>query len=215
MSTGEAVSRWIEALKRGDEAAAAKVWNHYFSRLAALARQKLRGAPRRAADEEDVVINAFETFFRRAQKGQFPRLEDRQDLWHLLVKITERKAYNQLRDQRRAKRGGGRLRGESALQGNEASSKPAGLDQVVGSEPTPEFAAMITEALDELLRVLDPELRAIALLKLEGTVVFPFNHIGTVAVTFLAGLFFYKEKLRLTNAIGFLMAVASIFLLLM
>jgi RNA polymerase sigma factor (sigma-70 family) len=168
MSTGESVSRWIEELKQGDEAAAAKVWNHYFARLAALARQKLRGAPRRAADEEDVVVNAFETFFRRAQKGQFPQLQDRQDLWHLLVKITERKAYNQLRDQRRAKRGGGRLRGESALQGNDGPAERGGLDQVVGSEPTPEFAAMITEALDELLAVLAPELQTIALLKLEG-----------------------------------------------
>jgi DNA-directed RNA polymerase specialized sigma24 family protein len=168
MSTGESVSRWIEELKRGDETAAAEVWNNYFARLTALARHKLRGAPRRAADEEDVVAGAFETFFRRAQKGQFPQLKDRQDLWHLLVKITERKAYNQRRDQRRAKRGGGRLRGESVLEGNDGPAERGGLDQVAGGEPTPEFAAMIAEALDELLGVLDPELQTIALLKLEG-----------------------------------------------
>jgi len=168
MTTGESVSQWIEELKRGDEPAAANVWNRYFQRLVAVACQRLRSAPRRVADEEDVVIGAFESFFRRAQQGQFPQLQDRQDLWHLLVKITERKAINQLRDQGRRKRGGGRVRGESALKGRGASDEEAGLNQVVGAEPNPEFAAMMAEALDQLLSVLAPDLRTIALLKLEG-----------------------------------------------
>lgn len=168
MTTGESVSRWIEALKEGDEPAAANVWNHYFERLVAVACEKLRSAPRRAADEEDVVAKAFETFFCRVQQGRFPQLQDRQDLWHLLVKITERKAINQLRDQGRRKRGGGRVRGESALLGKDAPDEQGGLNQVVGAEPSPEFAAVMSEALDQLLGVLDTELRTIALLKLEG-----------------------------------------------
>jgi len=168
MTNGESVSRWIEALKGGDEPAAANVWNHYFERLVAVAYQKLRSAPRRAADEEDVVAKAFESFFCRVQQGRFPQLQDRQDLWHLLVKITERKAINQLRNQGRRKRGGGRIRGESALRGKNESGEVAGLNQVVGTEPSPEFAAVMTEALDQLLKALDSELRTIALLKLEG-----------------------------------------------
>lgn len=85
-----------------------------------------------------------------------------------MVKITERKAYNQFRDQRRAKRGGGRLRGESVLGSGEASQERAGMDQIIGNEPTPAFAAMLAEALDGLLGGLTPELKTIALLKLEG-----------------------------------------------
>ena len=168
MANGESVSRWIEALKGGDEPAAANVWNHYFERLVAVACQKLRSAPRRAADEEDVVAKAFESFFCRVQQGQFPQLQDRQDLWHLLVKITERKAINQLRDQGRRKRGGGRVRGESALLGKDAPDEVGGLNQVIGAEPSPEFAAIMAEALDQLLGALAPDLRTIALSKLEG-----------------------------------------------
>ena len=59
--------------------------------------------------------SAFATFFRRARKGQFPRLQDRSDLWQLLVTITERKTLNQVRDQKRQKRGSGAVRGDSAF----------------------------------------------------------------------------------------------------
>ena len=87
----------------------------------------------------------------------------------MLVKITERKALNQLRDQTRQKRGGGRLRGESAFLDSSASAARAGLDQFAGPEPTPEFAAVIAEGFQRLLDLLaDDELREIALLKLEG-----------------------------------------------
>ena len=169
MPDDEAVSGWIERLKAGEETAAARLWNHFYARLIRLVCRKLRGAPRRAADEEDVVAGAFETFFRRAQAGQFPQLHDRDDLWQLLVKITERKALNQLRHQMRQKRGGGKLRGESAFLDENASTGAPGIDQVAGAEPTPEFAAMVAEGFQRLLDLLaDDELRRIALLKLEG-----------------------------------------------
>lgn len=169
MPENEPVSCWIELVKSGDETATAEVWNNFYARLIGLARRKLQGAPRRVADEEDVVLSAFETFFRRAKEGQFPQLHDRHDLWHLLVKITERKALNQLRHQGRAKRGGGGVRGESVFLDTGASTAKKGIDQVPGVEPTAEFAAVVTEGLRGLLDLLaDDELRQIALLKLEG-----------------------------------------------
>jgi len=87
----------------------------------------------------------------------------------LLVKITERKALNQLRRQGRAKRGGGDVRGESVFLDTGASTAKKGIDQVPGAEPTAEFAAVVAEGLRGLLDLLaDDELRQIALLKLEG-----------------------------------------------
>jgi DNA-directed RNA polymerase specialized sigma24 family protein len=169
MPEEEPVSCWIEQLKAGDQTAAAHVWNHFYARLIGLVCRKLRGSPRRAVDEEDVVLSAFDTFFRRARDGQFPRLSDRDDLWHLLVKITERKALNQLRFQMRQKRGGGKIRGESVFLDVSATTGAPGLDQVVGAEPTPAFAAVVAEDFRRLLDLLaDEELREIALLKLEG-----------------------------------------------
>jgi RNA polymerase sigma factor (sigma-70 family) len=168
MSADESVSAWIAGLKAGHEAAAARVWNHFYARLLALARRRLGDAPRRAADEEDVVASAFGSFFRRVQEGHYPRLGDRDGLWHLLVRITECKALNQLRDQGRQKRGGGRVLGESGFLRPDLSSGTPGIDQVPGAEPTPEFAAALADSLDQLLRLLDVDLRQIALLKLEG-----------------------------------------------
>ena len=169
MTATESVSRWIADLKAGHEAAATDLWNHFYTRLVAMARRKLRGAPRRAADEEDVVLDAFDSLFRRAKEGRFPKLRDRDDLWRLLITITERKALNQWRDGTRQKRGSGKVLGESAFFQKDSSTNGVGIDRVVGPEPTPEFAAVMTESVQRLLDLLtDDELRKIALLKLEG-----------------------------------------------
>ena len=71
------VTQWIHQLQAGDRDAAQELWNRYFQRLVGLARCKLQGAQRRAADEEDVVLSAFESFFRGAEQGRFPRLQRR------------------------------------------------------------------------------------------------------------------------------------------
>jgi RNA polymerase sigma factor (sigma-70 family) len=163
------VTQWIEGVKNRDPEAAAKIWQRYYSRLVGLAYQKLRAWPRRVADEEDVVLEAFHSFCQRAQAEKSPNLRDRNDLWHLIVRITERKAYDQLRAQRRQKRGGGKVAGESVFANAQSSDGDNGIQQVADMEPTPEFAVEAAEAVDRLFGMLDdPELRRIAQLKLEG-----------------------------------------------
>lgn len=168
MCADERVSDWLEEVAAGDEAAATGLFNHFFARLIGLARRILQTAPRQAADEEDVVLSVFETVFRRAREGRFPRLRDRDDLWRVLARITRRKAVRQLRQQTRQKRGGGKVRGESAILKDRTPAMPAGMDQLVGPEPTPDDAAVMVETLRGLLGQLDEGLRTIALLKLEG-----------------------------------------------
>jgi hypothetical protein len=84
MTSAGSVTHWLQLLKAGDQAAAPPLWEGYFRRLVGLARQRLPGIPRRAADEEDVALSAFDSFCRGAERGQFPRLNDRDDLWQLL-----------------------------------------------------------------------------------------------------------------------------------
>ena len=170
MSTDGSVTGWIDRLKAGDHAAAQPLWERYFARLVGLARQRLEGQPRRAADEEDVALSAFTRFCLGAERGQFPRLEDRDDLWQLLVVLTTRKAVDQFRHEHRAKRGAGEVLGESALgHASDSSSRQAGFDQIMGSEPTPQFAALVAEEYRWLLeRLPDDLLRSIALYKMEG-----------------------------------------------
>jgi DNA-directed RNA polymerase specialized sigma24 family protein len=172
MSSPESVSAWLERLQAGEQAAAQRLWEGYFRQLVRLARARLGGLPRRAADEEDVALSAFDSFVRGAERGRFPRLADRDDLWRLLVTITERKAVALIRREHRQKRGGGALRGESALVDRDGSGEVAGLGAVPGHEPTPEFAAEVAEEFRQLLdRLGDDELRRIALWKMEGDTV--------------------------------------------
>src|SRR2546423_9130439 len=161
------VTQWIDRLKAGDPDAAQKLWERYFRRLVGLARKKLRAAPRRAADEEDVALSAFDSFCRSAQHGRFPQLHDRLDLWQLLVLLTARKAYDLAQHERRQKRGGGAVLDEAALPGPADSSAPgAAWEQIAGPEPTPAFAAQGAEEDGRVLERLDsPELRTGAMRK--------------------------------------------------
>jgi DNA-directed RNA polymerase specialized sigma24 family protein len=169
MSSEGSVTHWIGQLQAGNIAAAQPLWERYFQRLVLLARKKLHGAPRRAADEEDVALSAFESFCRAAEDRRFPTLVDRDSLWRLLVILTARKALHQIRDERRQKRGGGHVLDETALGTATREGHEAGLDQVIGTEPTPEFAAQVAEECRRILGLLDSdELRLIAVSRMEG-----------------------------------------------
>jgi serine/threonine protein kinase len=88
MSSPGSVTCWITDLKAGDPAAAQALWQRYFGQLVARARHRLRGQPRRAADEEDVALSAFDNFCRAAEQGRFPNLADRDDLWQIRRSIA-------------------------------------------------------------------------------------------------------------------------------
>jgi DNA-directed RNA polymerase specialized sigma24 family protein len=156
------VTRWISALKQGDQAAAGELWESYFRRLVGLARARLRDVPRLIADEEDVALSAFDSFCRRAQAGQFRRLRDRHDLWQLLALITVRKAVDLRQYQGRKSRGMGRVLSLGELTEDR-------LEAIGGGGPTPELAAQLTEEYQRLMEQLgDPTLRSVATYKLEG-----------------------------------------------
>lgn len=139
-----------------------KLWERYFHRLVALARSRLPAACRRAADEEDVALSAFASFCRGVDVGRFPRLDDADNLWRVLLTLVTRKASHLLRDAHRDKRDILRLL-------DEASLDERGLDQFVDDELTPDFAAEVAEECERLLSALQSdELRQVAILKMEG-----------------------------------------------
>lgn len=169
MNEHGSITQWIESIRDGGSLAPVELWNRYYHRLVGLARRKLKDAPRRVADEEDVALEAFHSFCRGAEAGRFPKLDDRDDLWQVLVMLTARKAANQLKHDFRQKRGGGQVRGESVFIQVGSEQERAAIDQVVGSEPTPEFAADVAEQCQELLCQLDDEtLQTVAVAKMEG-----------------------------------------------
>jgi DNA-directed RNA polymerase specialized sigma24 family protein len=165
------VTRWISDLKSGGDSAALQLWERYFERLVRLARKKLRNDRRARAveDEEDAALSAFDSFCRGVDRGRFPRLTDRDDLWRLLVVLTVRKALDQIERQGAARRGGDHQGAESTPldDGDDPGGDP--LDRFLSNEPTPEFAAMVDERHRRLRDALgDAALCQVLDLRLEG-----------------------------------------------
>lgn len=169
-SPEESVTTWLGGLKAGRADVAAKIWQRYVEQLVRHARRKLGRGPRRVADEEDVVLSAFDGFLKGVDDGRFLKLDDRDDLWQVLVMLTERRAIALRRRELALKRGGGQVRGESVFVRREGpGSQLAGLDQAACHEATPAFAAEMAQQLRHLLEGLQDETqRQIVVGKLEG-----------------------------------------------
>lgn len=170
MEEQSTITALLGQMKENDSGTVAQaIWQRYFDRLARLARNKIKERQRRVVDEEDIALSALDSFFRGVSNGRFSELKNSDDLWQVLVMLTERKAIDQIRKHTAAKRGGGLVRGDSAFVKLTDSGMLDGMDQVPGAEPTPEFALYFSETYQEMLAALnDAELVQVALFKMEG-----------------------------------------------
>jgi RNA polymerase sigma factor (sigma-70 family) len=155
------ITHWIDGLKAGQPEAADALWHQYYERVVTVARRRLRFAPYQAVeDAEDVALSAIHGLYDGLAHGRFPHLNDRVDLWKLLVAITVKKALVHRRRYGRLKRGGNLV-----IHGHDDK-----LDLARGTDETPESAAIIHEQIEMLLASLvDPTLRQIALWRLDGS----------------------------------------------
>jgi DNA-directed RNA polymerase specialized sigma24 family protein len=107
-----------------------------------------------------MALSAFASFCQAARQRRFPQLANRDDLWRLLVTLTARKIWHRRRLEQSQKRGAG------------IATSPefeVELDDILGREPTPEFAALVADELQFRLAGLEKaDLVAIALRKLDG-----------------------------------------------
>jgi RNA polymerase sigma factor (sigma-70 family) len=170
MVTDGSVTRLIQLLCSDDtverDLAARLIWRRYFRDLLELARKNLNRRIRRREDEEDVLQSMYKSFCLRQQRGEFD-LAGRDALWKLLVTITLRKARNAAKKQTRDKRDVARE--QTIAERDEWESAHWALEQMDAAGPSPAEAAVLNEALERRLEALaDPELRQIALWRLEG-----------------------------------------------
>src|SRR5262249_28072880 len=142
------------------------LWEGYYRRLVGLAHARLRGVSTADGGPEDVALSAFASFCRGVELGRFPRLDDRHDLWQVLVMITARKTIDLRQRPAAKKRGGGRVPQTLQLPGGDEEDA---LAYVVGREPGPELAAEMAENCRRLFGLLpNDQLRMIAQQKMEG-----------------------------------------------
>ncbi|MGO9462713.1 MAG: RNA polymerase sigma factor [Isosphaeraceae bacterium] len=149
-------------LRAGDQGAATEVFRRFAGRLIALARTELDTRLRRKLDPEDVVQSVYRSFFTRYHSGQFD-LATWDSLWSLLTVITMRKCLN------RAKYHLAQCRNASGevdvLCDDDAVHE---LREAIDREPTPLEAAVLAETVEQVMRGLDDDDRAIIELSLQG-----------------------------------------------
>ena len=164
MSKSTNVSHWINLVKAGDSTAANHIWQHYFDRLVRSVRGRLYGQNRVVSDEEDIVLSVFDSFYSAAEKGRFPDLSDRDDLWRLLLRMAARKVVDKRRHDLRQRRGG-----NVKLHSLDHTDDDNNVIEAIGDEPSPEMVLMMQESVEQLFSYLGVgQLRDLAGAKLEG-----------------------------------------------
>ena len=164
MSDSKNVSHWIHLVKAGDSTALDRIWHQYFDRLVRTVRARLHGSDRAVSDEEDIALSVFESFYDAAEKGRFPDLTDRDDLWRLLLRMAARKVVDKRRRDQRQRRGG-----DVRVHSLDQASDDEKVIEAIGDEPSPEMALMMHETVEQLFSHLGVgPLREIAVAKLEG-----------------------------------------------
>ena len=139
---------------QGDEDASREIFERYLGRLTALARSRLAPRLARRTDPEDIVLSAYRSFFVGAGDGRFV-LRRSGDLWRLLVSITLHKLYRQVKRHSAESRD---VQREKMLEEAHAFSQ----------EPTAEEAVALADELEAILKPLDPLLRRVLELRLQG-----------------------------------------------
>ena len=172
MSEEHSVSELLERLQQEDSEPVRVLWNRFIGRLINAAHRGLRDFPRRAVDEEDVALSAFESFVRGARERRFDKLESREDLWQLLAMLAERKAIDTLKRELAQKRGGGKVRGESVFENLLSDASAGGIGQIADPSPASPGQEAVdvftTEVRDRLNALQDASLANVAMAKLEG-----------------------------------------------
>lgn len=138
--------------RQGNSESLNQLISRFWPRLLALAHSTLRGRVQRVADAEDALQSAMISFWEHVDNGGFEHEMDRDDLWNVLGLFTVRKAIKLQQRERAKKRGGGNVITGIPLENAPQNRSEEGLDLVCA----------------ELLEMLDPDLRAFALLRLMG-----------------------------------------------
>lgn len=177
------ISTLMQRVRSGDNDAAQQLWERYAEQIVEVARRSLKNSSKRVQDEEDVAMIAFKSLLSGITAGRFSELDHRDQLWRLIMVITTRKAAAVIEKDHRQKRGGGDVRGDSAvmqreiqddgtqrdIEGSGEGSGAHGFDRLTSEKPAPDIAAIMADQMEQLLLSLpDETAQQIVALKMEG-----------------------------------------------
>jgi RNA polymerase sigma-70 factor (ECF subfamily) len=153
---------FLARLRAGDSAAPRELFRRFTHQLVALARGRFGPPVGHKVDPEDVVQSAYKSFFRRYGDGDL-EVGNWNSLWGLLTLITLRKCAERVAYHRAACRDAAR-----EVPGPPGDEETAPWPEALSREPTPVEAALLSEAVEQLLAGLDGDERPIVELSLQG-----------------------------------------------
>ncbi len=163
--TQGSVSGWIAKMREGDASAIGNLVARYFGKLAQFADNKLRRGIRVTDDGEDIAISVLQTITRNTAKGRFPNLQDRDDLWFLMIVIAQHVVIDRQRTElRRA-----RMIAPTHTMTDLLENFNVNLEQFLGQDDAQARLLEIIDCWEELLKTLpDDRNRDVARLKIQG-----------------------------------------------
>lgn len=169
-SESDSVTDWFHSLENSDSGAVQNLWDRYFDKLVDLARGRL---DRDSADGEAIASGVFSSLWRGAQAGRFKSVQNRDELWWLLLRLTRMKIADNVRERSAQKRGGDVLH-VSLTQEAEAGIS---YEQLMSTDPRPDDLVALDDQFSQLLSDLqDDQLRQVAILRMEG---YSYEEIAT------------------------------------
>jgi len=155
------VSGWIAKMRQGDAIAISNLVARYFRKISQFADSKLRRGVRVTDDGEDIAISVLQTITQNSADGQFPDLQDRDDLWLLMIVIAQHQVIDRQRTVRR--------RAPMHTMTDMLETYNTDLDAFLGHHDSHEKAMEIIECWEDLLKSLpDERNREVAKLKMLG-----------------------------------------------
>ena len=160
------ISRAIEHFCESENDASQLIWERYFERIRDFANGKIYPRHRRVFDGEDVAGSALLTLMDGLRKKKFPNINNREQLWQVLIVIATRKTLNNAKYYDRQKRGGGKVKGGSAV---DDGAQLKSLNSCFNQDEDPAKFIELELTCQELLNALpDDDYRQITLMRLAG-----------------------------------------------
>ena len=166
----------VTALIRGAQAgdrrtAPSELWNRYYQQVCHVVRQVLRGSHEIDGDWEDVALETMRQVLEGVYEDRYPLLNDRDNLWAILARVTVCRALDERkRRQRHQRRLGTVLSDASASSEAIVRRERLPVEAVVDRAPLPDLVLEATEQIERLMGLLGPHprLATLARLKLQG-----------------------------------------------
>lgn len=88
-------------MRQGDPEAIRRLVERYFGKLRKLSQERIRRGKPIYEDGEDIAIQVLTSVCKKVEQGKYPDLQNRDDLWYLMIFIAHRMVIDRRRSRKK------------------------------------------------------------------------------------------------------------------